>query len=834
VPGATRQFQAAGTPPPRAGSGAGLHTAERSARASQRGVCTGMVPETPRGGRMALPDHLHFWVPEAMVAAGNLSTPRTWIPDRVEGRFPALGRQPAGNLVRPHRWLSHATEEEAGAGGPSGPSPVPEVPSCADVPHATDRPAHRSPPGHSDIFIVQPGDEAPQAPQTSAAHSGTESSEVDSDDEPVVLRRHAPQRALRAAPPPQPPAPAPATSGPVCELVTAGCAPDEHVMAAPWQAQSPVRTQSPLLTYSTAGVSGVSRTFSCASRVSQCEAFTEKAMRGMSALEADIDQIARMASVGDTSPQTQDFCLQVAERMKTEMASLELDLLELCSMMEEEFDIQCQSIVAAEVEVYEQCLVAAHVEVCRLFDRANREVDSSLHTAQQLHTTVENLQSCLVMSQIKIEQLAADKRVLQAELNAMRQEVQTTESAATIKSEVMEALRDHKKALSDSLAEKDTTMKRQVEMLERQLQEAIAARDEARTKQKHAEALVEKTGMDRKEDTSIHNGEYCGPGSEHMAVLRELQATIRSSESERNRLQTELVSKYQENADLCIAIKSLERQVSKLSERKLPEHIQSANSSGDSTPPLSCHSQNPAESPNMRPELDDCATYRGRFLSDNLSLFSRLRQTGLSADNKADMETLLEHVCYELKSSQAELECVNKSLQNEPPFCEACHASLQRRWRPKSKMQDYLLKRSSLLESSKSAGPSSPCLADGANDPMILALEEQASPSDKCTSALETGRFEQPVTRIRDLSVDIEANSCKGAVTDPEQSAVPTTRTKLEQDIEEKKVLPPSGWQVLLTNALLWRIMLCFPCMSNIYTRGRCHAASSKDLQSKS
>jgi hypothetical protein len=566
--------------------------------------------------------------------------------------------------------------------------------------------------------------------------------------------------------------------------------------------------------------------------VSQCEAFTEKAMRGMTALEADIDQLAHMASGSDINKHTQEFCLQVAERMKTEMANLEFDLLDLCSIMEEEFDMQCQNTVAAEVEIYEQCLVAAHVEVCRLFHRANTEVDASLHAAQKLQTAFERLQTCLVVSHMKTERLAADNRLLQAELHAMRQESQTKESAASINREVMDALREHKKVLSESLAEKDASMKRQVEMLEQQLQEAITARDEARRKQKQAEYLVENTGAQKNEDASDRSGEHCDTGSEHMAVLRELQATIRTSENERNRLQIELVSKYQENTDLCNTIKSLEQELSKL--RKWPENIRSASSSANSTPPLSCHSQNPAESPSMppmRPEPMECALYRGRFLSDNLCHLYR-RPTGLSAD-AVDMELLLEHLCYELKSAEAELERVNKSLRNGSPLCEACNACIQRRWRPKMKMQDYLLKRSILLNSSNSVCSNlSPLVSSaGQNDPMPLgteqnghswyceegsnisksklcvagAPEEKVWSSDKFESSSETGGEQQG-----DVSVIVEAASSKSTPTDTEQSTLPTVRmqgqdgpqcsdpslTDVEQDPQKKEMRPPSGWQV--------------------------------------
>jgi len=769
------------------------------------------------------PDRLRFWVPEAMVAAGDLSTPRTWIPDIVMGRPAVLGR--------PRRGLSQETDVAALPGVDTEPSPVPEASSSAHV-FELSREGFRfnrlgmkqkSPSGHSDIFIVQSGN---WAPQKSAVHLGTESSEEGSDADETVLQtvKHL-HRATRAAPPQKAHDPGTATSSVVFEPVIANCAKDGRVSRSPFRSQSPVRTSR------SHTLAGVSRTFSSASMVNQCEAFTEKAMRGMTVLEADIDQLAHMASGSDTNKHTQEFCLQIAERMKTEMANLEFDLLDLCSMMEVEFDMQCQNTVAAEVEIYEQCLVAAHVEVCRLFHRANIEVDASLHAAQKLQTAFERLQTCLAVSHMKTERLAGDNRVLQAELHAMRQEAQSKESAASIKSEVMDALREHKKVLSESLAEVDASMKRQVEMLEQQLQEAITARDEARRKQKQAEDLVEKN-----KGASDRSREHCDTGSEHMTVLRELQATIRTSESERNRLQIELVSKYQESTDLCCTVKSLEQELLNL--RKLPESIQSAISSGNSTPPLSCHSQNPAESPSMppmRPEPMECALYRGRFLSDNLSHFYRRRnsegRTGLSAD-AADMESLLEHLCYELKSAQAELERVNESLRNESPLCEACNACIQRRWRPKMKMQDCLLKRSSLLNSSNSAFSNLSPLASSPNDPMPFgaeqnghswyceegsnistsklcvagAPEEKVGSSDKFESSSETGGGEQQ----RDVSVIVEAASSKSTPTDTEQSTLPTVRmqgrdgpqcsdpslTDAEQDEQKKEVRPPSGWQV--------------------------------------
>ena len=48
----------------------------------------------------------------------------------------------------------------------------------------------------------------------------------------------------------------------------------------------------------------------------------------------------------------------------------------------------------------------------------------------------------------------------------------------------IDALRGHTKVLSESLAEKDARMKQEGEMLQQLPQEALAARDEARRKQK--------------------------------------------------------------------------------------------------------------------------------------------------------------------------------------------------------------------------------------------------------------------------------------------------------------------------------------------------------------
>ena len=44
-----------------------------------------------------------------------------------------------------------------------------------------------------------------------------------------------------------------------------------------------------------------------------CDAFAEKAIRGMTVLETEIDELARMASAGEVSQHMQDFGCRVAD-----------------------------------------------------------------------------------------------------------------------------------------------------------------------------------------------------------------------------------------------------------------------------------------------------------------------------------------------------------------------------------------------------------------------------------------------------------------------------------------------------------------------------------------
>jgi hypothetical protein len=438
----------------------------------------------------------------------------------------------------------------------------------------------------------------------------------------------------------------------------------------------------------------IGRTMSTASKIS-CDAFAEKALRGMTALETDIDELARMASQGEVSKQAQDFCLRVAERLKEEMASMENDLLDLCSVMEEEFEVQCQNTVAAEVEAYEQCLVAVHVEVCKLFDRANFEVDTSLQSLQILQDVLEKTQTALLMSKLRAEQLAADKRVLQAERDALRIETRSNENAAAIKEQVMEALLHHKKTLAESQADKDAALKGQVEALQRQLHEAITDRNVARRHQEHAEDLVGQLRASGKEGPRS-GGELADLAQENLPVLREMQSTLRTSEFERNRLNTELVTKYEENAKLYESLQrrnndvlALEQEVatlrSSLAERKSAE---CSGASGGSTPPLSCHSQNPTDSPGLTilspPRVDE-----SRFLGEHLSPL----QTSDRVHTSRLAQSLLE-MCDDLKSARGVLDSLSAAT-----LCDVCNANLQRRWRPKGKMQEYLAHKSAVLTS---------------------------------------------------------------------------------------------------------------------------------------
>ena len=351
------------------------------------------------------------------------------------------------------------------------------------------------------------------------------------------------------------------------------------------------------------------------------EMFADKALRAATALELDIEELTRLSVDGEKCQKTKDFYQSVAVRLKEEMESLEGDLLELCSGMEEEFDTQIQNNVAAEVEAYEQCLVAVHVEVCQIFNRSNNYLSTSLRTITHLQDILENLQTALFSSKFRCEKLSADKRLLQAELKAMQIEAQTTQTAATINNEVMQALKQHKKTLSDSQSEKETALKAQVGMLQRKLQEALADRDEARARQQQAQDQVEKTKTPKGADEA---------NPQHLLVLRELQGAFRTCETERNRLQTEVVIKYEESSHLKSEVNSLQHQLNRC-KALLQVHAQEAQERKCWAPaltpsgPPSCRSQNPADqSPimNLGSCFQDSFAGPGAFATSSVDLES--------------------------------------------------------------------------------------------------------------------------------------------------------------------------------------------------------------------
>lgn len=317
-------------------------------------------------------------------------------------------------------------------------------------------------------------------------------------------------------------------------------------------------------------VFNIGRTVSTVSIAASCEAFAEKAMRGMASLETHIDELSRMAAAGEVSQQAQYFCLRLVNHLKKEMASLEEDLLELCGVMEDEFEVQCQNSVSAEVAAYEQCLIAVHVEVCRLFEKANDDIDASLNTTTKLRDTLDSLQTELFLNKMKVANFGWENRVMKEEIKVLRMEMQTNKTAATFKNELMQSLEQYKKALSESQANQDTAMQRQVEELQRQLQEALAACDEARALADSLKIELEKESI-LENDSGARDAHELDVGAEHLAVLHELQTTLRASEAERNRLQSELVTKYAESTHMHTSlqhsmekIETLELEISRL------------------------------------------------------------------------------------------------------------------------------------------------------------------------------------------------------------------------------------------------------------------------------
>jgi len=237
-----------------------------------------------------------------------------------------------------------------------------------------------------------------------------------------------------------------------------------------------------------------------------------------------------------------------------------------------------------------------------------------------------------------------------------------------------------------------------------------------------------------------------------MFVLRELQATLRICEAERNRLQTQLVTKHEDTRHLKSRILSLEQELDKMrvvliayEQEAHPQNntmclpkmwVPPLTPSGGSTPPLSCHSQNPADAnspdtcfahsdpPNealseadpagFPPSVTYCVTCgdsnarflneatNARFLDDpNHTQSLREKLVGFDASGITQVQRSLYQMCLELRGTQyqmcLELEGVEEELhlfRALPVLCEACNGNAERRWRPKAKMTQWLSSRS--------------------------------------------------------------------------------------------------------------------------------------------
>ena len=244
------------------------------------------------------------------------------------------------------------------------------------------------------------------------------------------------------------------------------------------------------------------------------EIYRARSTASIAALGSQIDTLSRLASEGEVGQKEKDFCMLLAMQLKTAMATMEEDLLELCSNMEEdmkyEFQEQYTSIVTqlqeeyagavwSEVAAYEQCLIAVHVDVCRFVNDSNAQVDSSLRTASKLHDTLESMQTEVLLSKMRSEKLAADNQFLLAEL----------QDSCKYHHEVVGVLQQQ----SENRTEKETAMKLQVEELQRQLNEALVARNET---------LLVLDGAVRHLQTGSHTGsEKVGEGIDLKYVALE-------------------------------------------------------------------------------------------------------------------------------------------------------------------------------------------------------------------------------------------------------------------------------------------------------------------------
>jgi hypothetical protein len=415
----------------------------------------------------------------------------------------------------------------------------------------------------------------------------------------------------------------------------------------------------------------------------------------MESLEQDLDELARIASHDTVGAQARELCQRIAHKIKGEMTSMESDLLEMCSMMEEEFETQFQNVVTREIEPYQQCLTAVHMEVCTLFDRACMEVEDSVKSANQVQETLDKVSTELRMRQMQFEHLEAEKRRLEAELKALWLETRNMheKNAAAIKDEVKAALFEYQSTLAATQSLREKELMENVEELKGQLKAAQAAH----TQHEAPHSVPENAGSSDGEIKRGHTVAKPRDSSSKQEVL-DLRAALRASEVECNRMRAELVcrndSLHAANKDVHARggeISALMQEISSLSTlmrsqvhkhdfKHDPEDCGNCDS-----PPKSCHSQNPMDSfrsPGLRPEASCSQTrtsegeeygqlppsFRALHFEDGAYCIDDMRPGALSLGNIRRDElllraaTVLEGMCNELASVQAEMGVIRNPL----------------------------------------------------------------------------------------------------------------------------------------------------------------------------
>lgn len=580
------------------------------------------VKAMPLSARHELPsDAVRFWVPEALTAAGELSTPRTWIPERVQGGGPQKGwrqdcivqtpRRAESKTVASHLHAiafgshtvqlpagtsSHRSNTSSSSGAPYGlafyhspelgfpPALQPDVqvlhlspPSLDTADQApstvTDSDTAGTTRAISPLLAVSSGAEqsskmallvkpplaagpAPISPRQQT-RVGRSMAKLDRSPPLQKLSSHSPVRGSHFSE-------SPASMRPLRSSSSTSCIHNQLNLPKAAGATPPLRAVrnnfsfSPGLRSVDGGQTARSYLGSVVSCASAAE-FVENHTRRMTAFGAEIDELTRLAKDGEVSAQGQDLCRRISEKVKNEMATMEADLLEMCTAMEHEFEIQCQDLVADNIAAYEKCLIALHTEVCDLFDNANQQIEASLGTTSQLQDILSRAHAEIRLSSLQTEILTMDRRKVESEVLALRVQAETNgvEPADHVLGEVKDARFQHQFCVFEPQVAAESALHEQIETLQRQLRDALTSQEETRIKQQEAEALAERYKMEAE-----------------LAYRR-----IQDNETPLEELQ----NKYQEQDQLGKEVRALEGEVASLESALLQN------------PPVSCNLQSPAD-----------------------------------------------------------------------------------------------------------------------------------------------------------------------------------------------------------------------------------------------